>query len=191
LSYCEVVGKTRTQTEGNFLGCVSEHISLNWYAVYVKSRHEFVTAEELTRKGVAVFSPTIKKVSRWTDRKKLIECPLFAGYIFVRISGEPGAFLEVLKTRGVVTFVSLEPGLPTPIDAAEITSLRLIIESGRVIDVYPSMQEGMQVRLRSGPLMGASGVLRKKESEFVFSVNLELLGRSVAVRVSPNDIETV
>jgi len=186
----EVADNIGTRIEENFHRSICEHAFPNWYAVYVKSRHEFVTAEELTRKGITVFSPTIKKVSRWTDRTKLIECPLFAGYLFVQIAGEPGAFLEVLRTRGVVTFISLEPGLPTPIDAAEITSLRLIIESGRLIDVHPTMQEGMKVRLKSGPLMGASGILMKKESEFTFSVNIELLGRSVTVRVSPNDIET-
>jgi len=190
LSHCDVVNTVGSQTEERVRGRFSSENLPNWYAVHVKSRHEFVTATELNRKGITVFLPTFKRISRWKDRKKLIEFPLFAGYVFVCIPGLSGAFLDVLKTRGVVTFISLEPGLPTPIDVAEITSLRLMIESGRVIDVHPTMQEGMHVRLKRGSLMGASGILMKKENEFVFLVNIELLGRSVAVRVSPNDIET-
>jgi len=190
LSHCGVDNKSSSQLAEHVGGRICEEVMSNWYAAHVRSRHEFVTAAELTRKGILVFLPTFKKISRWTDRKKLIECPLFAGYIFVCIRSGPGMFLEVLKTRGVVTFICLEPGLPTPIDVAEITSLRLMIESGRVIDVHPAMQEGMRVRLKSGSLMGASGILMKKENEFVFSVNIELLGRSVAVKVSPNDIES-
>jgi transcription antitermination factor NusG len=190
LSHCDIVNTVGSQTEKHVRGRYCGEDVPNWYAVHVKSRHEFVTEAELNRKGILVFSPTFKKVSQWKDRKKLIECPLFAGYMFVCIHGEPGAFLEVLRTRGVVSFISLEPGLPTPIDVAEITSLRLMVECGRVIDVHPTMQEGMHVRLKRGSLMGASGILMKKENEFMFLVNIELLGRSVAVRVSPNDIET-
>jgi transcriptional antiterminator NusG len=163
----------------------------NWYVVYVKSRQEFVTAADLMQKNIVVFLPTFKKVNQWKDRRKLVEYPLFPGYLFVQLSDTPGAYLEVLKTRGVVTFVSLEPGTPTPVDSAEMTSLRLLLESGKEIDVRPGLQEGTRVRLTNGPLVDASGILIRKENEFVFVVNIELLGRNVAVRVSPQDIEAL
>lgn len=160
-----------------------------WYAVYVKSRHEFVAAGDLTRKGIEAYLPTIKKASQWKDRKKVIELPLFPGYVFVRVPVYPGAFLDVLKTRGTVAFVSLEPGTPTPVSADEINSLRILIGSGREIDVYPGLKEGMRVRVKNGPLAGVDGVLSRKDNDFLFSVNVELLGRSVAVKVAPQDIE--
>ncbi len=169
--------------------CVEEPQS--WYVLYVKSRQEFIASAELTKKGITVFLPSIKKLSQWKDRKKVIESPLFPGYLFVQIPSAPGAYLDVLKTRGVVTFISLEPGIPTPVDSAEMTSLQLLVESGREIDIQPGLQEGTVVRLKSGPLVDASGVLVRKENELVFIVNIELLGRNVAVRVSPQDIEAV
>jgi transcription termination/antitermination protein NusG len=161
----------------------------NWYAVYVKSRHEFVAAAELTRKGIETYLPVVRKVSQWKDRKKLIELPLFPGYVFVRVPVYPGAFLDVLKTRGIVAFVSLEPGAPTPVSADEINSLRILIGTGRDLDVFPGLKEGMKVRVKHGPLAGVEGVLSRKENEFLFLVNIELLGRSVAVKVVPQDIE--
>lgn len=163
----------------------------NWYAVYVKSRHEFVAVDELTRKGIESYLPTIKKVSQWKDRRKLIEFPLFPGYIFVRVPVYPGMFLEVLKTRGTVAVVSLEPGLPTPVSTDEINALKVLIGSRRDIDVYPGLKDGMRVRIKYGPLTSVEGVLSRKENKYIFLVNVELLGRSVAVEVTPQDLEAL
>jgi transcriptional antiterminator NusG len=163
----------------------------NWYAVYVKPRHEFVAFGELQRKCVEAFLPSVKRISQWKDRKKLIEYPLFPGYVFVQVPSYPGAFLAVLKTRGVVSFIALEPGKPTPAAPEEITSLKLILESGNDIDIYPHLKEGTRVRVTSGPLKYAEGVLAKREDEYLFVVNIELLGRSVAVKICVHDIEPV
>ncbi len=160
-----------------------------WHVIYVKSHYEFITAAELIRKGIEAYLPAIRKVRQWKDRKKLIDYPLFPGYVFVQVPAYPGAFLEVLKTRGVVTFVSLEAGTPTPVADEEIDTLKILTESSRNIDVYPELREGMRIRMKSGPLKGAQGVLSKKEDEIMFLVNIELLGRSVAVRVIPEDVE--
>jgi transcription antitermination factor NusG len=161
-----------------------------WYVVYVKSRHEFVVHDELLRKGIEAFLPSVRKSSQWKDRRKMIEYPLFPGYVFVRVPAYPGAFLDVLKTRGVVAFVSLESSAPTPVDSEEIASLRLLVGSGENIDIYPHLKEGTRVRVKNGPLRNAEGVLSKKDNDYLFSVNVELLGRSVVVRISAQDIES-
>jgi len=162
-----------------------------WYVIHVRSRHEFVVYADLLGKGMEAFLPSVKKYSQWKDRRKLIEYPLFPGYVFVRVPVYPGAFLAVLKTRGVAAFVCLEPGAPTPVVPEEIESLKLMIESGRSLDVYPHLKEGERVRLKNGPLKNAEGILTKKENEYLFSVNVELLGRSIAVKVAAHDLETV
>jgi transcriptional antiterminator NusG len=163
----------------------------NWYAVYVKSRHEFVAFNELRERRIETFLPAAKRVSQWKDRKKIIEYPLFPGYLFVQTGPSPEEFLNVLRTRGVVTFISLEPGKPTPIIAEEITSLKLLIESGKEIDVYPHLKEGTRVSIKRGPLKGAEGILNTRESEFLFQVNVNLLGRSVGIKISAQEIESV
>jgi transcriptional antiterminator NusG len=163
----------------------------NWYAVYVKSRHEFIVLSELRQKQIEAFLPSVKKSSQWKDRKKIVEYPLFPGYVFVQVIPYPESFLNVLKTRSVVTLISQEPGVPTAILPEEMHSLKRLLESGREIDVYPHLMEGMRVRVKSGPLAGVEGILSSKENEYNFHVNVELLGRSVGVRVAPNDIEAV
>lgn len=163
--------------------------TFNWYALYVKSRHEFFTYSELVQKGMDVFLPSIKKLRQWQDRKKLIEFPLFPGYLFVRVQPQPSEFLKVLKTKGVVTIVSSSPGNPSPVSTQEIHSLRLFIESGKDLDIYPHLKEGERVSIKRGLLRGAEGILMKKAEQYIFLVNIKLLGKSVGVKVYADDLE--
>ena len=161
----------------------------NWYALHVKSRHEFVTDGELKKKGIENYLPLVTQLRQWKDRKKSLKLPLFPGYIFVHSSTEPEALYNVLRTRGVVNFVSLIPGHPSPVPPEELASLRLLLESGRELDLYPNLHVGMMVRVRRGPLSGAVGVLKSKGADYMFHINIEILGRSVGVKLDADDLE--
>jgi transcription antitermination factor NusG len=164
-------------------------MSENWYALWVKSRHEFATAEELTRKSIENFVPSVARTRQWKDRKKIVDFPLFPGYLFVHIVPEPALFLDVVKTRGSVGFVSLEPGHPTSIAAEDIVSLKAMLACGEPIDVFPTFKEGMTVRVKRGPLCGAFGLLIKKEEHLIFLINFDILGRSVGLKIHAEDVE--
>lgn len=161
----------------------------NWYALHVRSRHEFAATSELGRKGVEVFMPSVSRQSRWKDRTRIVAFPLFPGYVFVRIVRAAEEFLKVIKTRGAVHFICLTPGHPTPVDRSEIDALRTMLQSGASVDVYPGLTPGTRVQVVRGPLMGAQGVLARRENGHEFCVNMELLGRSVGLRISAGDIE--
>ena len=163
----------------------------NWYALYVKSRHEFIAFGGLIRKGTEAFLPSIKRFRQWKDRRKLVEFPLFPGYLFVHIQPNPEEFLNVLKSGGVVNFVSLTPGHPTPVPRTEVTSLKLMIESGKELNIYSSLKEGSLVRVKRGPLKSAEGILTKKDNQYLFSVNIKLLGRSIGVKIHADDLEVM
>ncbi len=162
----------------------------NWYALYVKSRHEFIAESELRRKEINTFLPFVKIVRQWKDRKKLLDFPIFPGYLFVSVYARPEEYLNVLKTRGAVRLLSTKAGFPTPVSPDEINSLKLIIESGQSVDIYPHLSEGMPVRVRRGPLTGAAGLIVKKLDQYIFVVNVEMLGRSVGVKIYADDIES-
>jgi len=163
----------------------------NWYALRVRSRHEFVTRDELAKKGVDTFLPAATKLRRWKDRKKNVDFPLFPGYLFVSVAPRPEEFLKALKTRGAVNFVALEAGQPAPVAEEEIQSLRIILQCKGEFDIYPELKQGTRVSVMSGPLKGAEGVIIGKEERFVFVVNIEILGRSIGTRISAEDIEPV
>lgn len=163
---------------------------MNWYAAYVRSNHEVVANNELQKKHIETFLPTVRMQRQWKDRKKWINFPVFPGYLFIHVNPSPDDFLNVMKSRGVISILSGEPGRPSPVPPEEITSLKLLIESGEKVDIYPHLKEGVRVRVRRGPLRGAEGTLEKKDDQYMFLVNIELLGRSIGVRIHADDLET-
>jgi transcription termination/antitermination protein NusG len=163
----------------------------NWYALYVKSRFEFVTEGELVKKGIEAYLPTVNRLRRWKDRNKLVNFPLFPGYLFIHIVPRAEEFGKVYATRGVVNVLGSSHGDPIAVSPEEITSLQLLVGSGMDLDVYPHLKEGTKVRFTRGPLQGAGGILQKVEGRYIFVVNIELLGRCVAVKVHANDVEPV
>ncbi len=162
-----------------------------WYAIYVKSRHEAVAYGQLQQRGVESYLPLIRKSRQWKDRKKVVEFPLFPGYLFVHVNPGPSEFVNVLKAKGVVSLVSGEQGAPLPVPDPEINSLKIMMEKGSGLDIYPSLQEGVRVMVMRGPLKGASGVIVRKQDGYVLAVNIDILGRSIAVRLFAEDIDTV
>lgn len=161
----------------------------NWYALYVKSRHEYITQAELIQKNINNFLPSVNRMQQWKDRKKLVTFPLFPGYLFVFVKPYAEEYLRVLKTRGAVNLLSLEPGRPTPVPEDEINSLRIMVESGEELDIFPHLKEGSRVRVKKGPLTGAVGTLKARDNQHIFVVNIDILGRGVGVKIYADDIE--
>lgn len=161
-----------------------------WYAIYVKSRHEFIVREDLAHEEIPAFLPTIQRKRQWKDRKKLVDFPIFPGYLFVQLEPRLETFTHVVKTRGVVRLLAAERGFPTIVPDHEIDSLRILLAKGDDFDIFPHLQEGAMVRVKRGPLKGAEGTLALKGEKQRFIVNIGILGRSVGVGIHADDLET-
>lgn len=161
-------------------------MSPEWFAIWTRSRHEKLVREQLEQKHVEVFLPTITKWSRWKDRKKQIEWPLFPGYCFARFDASDR--LPILKCEGVVTIVGTD-GLPSPIPPVEIDSIRQLIESELAFDPCPLIKEGMMVEVKAGPLKGVVGRLVRKGSHARLVLSVDLIGQAVSVEVDAADVK--
>lgn len=84
----------------------------SWYAVQTRARHEKVVAQRLREQGVTTFLPMYNEVHRWSDRRKVVELPLFSCYVFVRLLPTNEQRLRVLRQDGVFTFVGIRAGNP-------------------------------------------------------------------------------
>jgi transcription elongation factor/antiterminator RfaH len=164
-------------------------LGLQWYAIYVKSRHEFKVLERLRKLGIEAFLPAVERLRRWKDRKKLVKFPLFPGYLFVYIEKSYDLMLKVLKTPGVVNFIKNLQGEPATVPEEEIEPLKKAIESKRQIDPYPYLKEGQRVRIKNGALQGVVGVLKKKEKQHYLILSIHILQRSVSVKIDASEVE--
>ena len=138
-----------------------------WFALWTRSRHEQIVREQLQQKQIDVFLPTITKWSRWKDRKKKIDWPLFPGYCFARF--DPRNRLPILRCTGVVSIVSVE-GEPSPIPDHQIDGIRRLIESELAFDPVPMLQ-----------------VRKNEKARLVLSV--DLIGQGVSVEVDAADVK--
>ncbi len=158
-----------------------------WFAIWTRSRHEQVVREQLTRRHIEVFLPTITRWSRWKDRKKKIDWPLFPSYCFARF--DPAEPLAVLKCTGVVNIVSIE-GKPAPIPEVELESIRLLVGSELQFDPCPLIHEGMMVEVVHGPVKGVVGRLIRKDAQRARLVlSVDLIGQAVSVEVDVSDVK--
>jgi transcription antitermination factor NusG len=157
-----------------------------WYAIWTRSRHEQVVREQLEQKQIEAFLPTITKWSRWKDRRKKIDWPLFPGYCFARFEAQNR--LAVLKCSGVVSIVAFEGGEPAPIPEREIESIRLLIGSSFAFDPCPLIKEGALVEVTHGPLKGVSGRLVRKNEKARLVLSVDLIGQAVSVEVDAADV---
>lgn len=168
-----------------------EFPSLQWFALHVRSRHEFKVWEKLIAKGTEVFLPTVERFRRWKDRKKKIIFPLFPGYIFVCIPKTAQDIVNVLKVNGVVRFLSLAPGEPECIPEEQIISLKRLVESKESVDPYPYLKEGERVRIKNGPLSGVEGILVERLGQHMLVLSVDLLKQGVALKIEALDVERV
>ena len=157
----------------------------HWYALWTRSRHEQVVREQLEQKQVEAFLPTVTKWSRWKDRKKKIDWPLFPGYCFARFN--PSDRLPILKCSGVVSIISFE-GEPAPIPEHEIDCIRQLVESDLAYDPCPLIREGMMVGVTHGPLRGVVGRLVRKGTHARLILSVDLIGQAVSVEVDAADV---
>jgi len=166
-------------------------LTANWYAIYVKSRHEFKVVERLTKSGIEAFLPAVERIRKWKDRKKLIKFPLFPGYLFVRIEKSYDLILRTLKTPGVVRMLYNANGQPEAVPEDQIIPLKIAIENKKEIDPYPYLKEGQTVRIKSGAFQGITGILKKKEKTHYLIVSIDILKRSVCIKIDTSLVELV
>jgi transcription antitermination factor NusG len=160
----------------------------HWYAIHTRSRHEKFVRDQFAAKEITHLLPLHHKRSQWKDRVKMIEVPLFGGYIFAHFALQHK--LQVLQTVGVVRMVSLN-GIATPVPEDQIETIRKMVEYDLTYDPYPYLKEGMFVRVVRGPLQGAEGILIEKKRNYRFVISIDLIQKAVAVDIDSADVEPV
>ncbi|MGQ9701156.1 MAG: transcription termination/antitermination protein NusG [bacterium] len=159
----------------------------HWYAVYTRCHHERAANKILIDYGINTFLPEILVPSRRRDRKKLIKKPLFPNYLFVYLDNVKENWLKVYRTYGVVRICG--NGRPTPIPDEDINSIKIFVESERNIYPLPYLVVGAKVRVISGPLSGALGILLKEDhKKRKLVVSISLMGQSVAVTLADDEV---
>jgi len=162
-----------------------------WFAVNVRSRHEFRVFDRLRMMGVESFLPTVEKLRRWKDRKKKVSFPLFPGYLFIHVPKRSQEIFSVLKIKGIVNLLSSVPGEPLSVAEEQINSLKTAIENNELLDPYPYLKEGETVRVKEGPMKGVEGRLVDKVGRHMLVLSVDVLSQGVALKIDASEVEKI
>jgi transcription antitermination factor NusG len=163
---------------------------LSWYAVRTRSRHEKVVERQLEGRGIEVFYPVVRKLHNWSDRRKLVESPLFAGYTFVRIASSPEARVQVLQAHGVVELVGAQ-NRAIAIPEEQIEAVKAVIAGNVPFTEHVFLKVGQRVRVRGGSLDGVEGVLVANNGSRNLVISVEPIQRSLSIKIEGYQVEPV
>jgi transcription antitermination factor NusG len=159
--------------------------SLNWYALQIRSRWEGTAAGLLKGKGLETLLPTYTTRRKWSDRSKVVESPLFPGYVFCRFDVHNR--LPVLITPGVISVVGMGK-IPIAVEESEIFSIQAAIGSGIQLEPWPYVEVGERVRIKDDVLDGMEGILTSFKGSHRVIISVTLLRRSVALEIDRSRI---
>jgi transcription antitermination factor NusG len=167
---------------------LSARSEFSWFAIQTWPRHEKKVAAELREKGVSVFLPLFGEKRQWSDRQRLVESPLFPQYAFVRIPPSPRFRIPVLRATGVRGFVG-KRGMGLPIPDGEIDAIRTVLAQGVPFSTHGFLNVGKRIRIRGGSLDGVEGILTAINNDATLVVSIELIHRSLAIRITGFAVE--
>ena len=146
-----------------------------WYAVYTRPRWEKKVASLLDEKGYKHYCPLNKVNRQWSDRMKVIQEPLFKGYVFVQVA-EADKY-ELLSINGIVNYVHWL-GKPARIRDAEIEIIRKFLHEFSDVEVTENkLAVNTAVQVKQGVMMNFRGII------------LELHGSKAKVQIDSMGIQ--
>ena len=160
----------------------------SWYAIQTRARHEKIIAHRLREQGVTTYLPMVTETHRWSDRRKVVELPLFGCYVFVKLFPTPEQRLQVLRLDGVFSFVGVH-GEGIPIPDEQIEAVRTLLSQQLPWSIHPFLKLGQRVRIRSGALSGVEGILLSRDGDNTLVVSVDAIQRSLAIRIEGYDVE--
>ena len=168
---------------------MKEIVSLNWYVLYTKPRHEKFVESEFLKKGIEAYTPKIILRRKWSDRIKEVQEPLFKSYCFARFPLNQKSW--IVSQQGVVDVVHFNCQY-IPVPESVVNSLKTLTSNQIKIDPYPYLRIGDKVVVKKGPLKGVEGfIIEKRNKNTTLVVSVDAIASSVQCLVDIDFVELV
>ena len=162
-------------------------IKNSWYVLRVRSQAERLAYVGLKRKQFKVLNPTFQYLSIRKDRKKVLNIPIFKGYIFLHALLNSEKHLEILKTPGVVEILNSKSG-PTPVPEDQIENVILLEKHVGDCFYGDTFQIGDPVFVREGPLTGLKGIVNRLDKNKLH-IHVDAIPGTVMIDIEPHQIQ--
>jgi transcription antitermination factor NusG len=154
------------------------------YAVHTKPRQEKALAERLDADGVSCYVPLTTRLRTWQHRRRVVQEPLFPGYIFAKCSVD-----DTYAIHSSGRAVQVIPAPDPTRTIRELSQIDRALEGGATLDPYPYLQDGTRVVVARGPLRGIEGDVDFRSSPHRVVLKISTLGRAVALEIDSAALE--
>ena len=158
----------------------------DWVVLQTRVRHEKKVQALLVRSQVEAYLPLISRKKQWSDRIKVVEEPLFSGYLFVK-QNELNRF-QILNTPGAVRFVCFD-GQDATISTKQMEAIQLLTsleEDAEVVDI--DFIPGEEVLISSGPFKGIVAKLVSSKGKEKLLLEVQAIGKGVMLEIGKTKI---
>lgn len=163
-----------------------------WFALRTRARSEKKVLKWLDDKGVTVEAALASVERQWSDRVKVVDEPLFPGYVFVHLA--PRNFVEALNNPWAVNILRGSKG-PSPLRPEEMEAIRVMVEGVSFTGERPIEMdyfvEGEAVRVTGGPFAGIEGTLLEDRGQPHVVIRIDALRVAKGVGVPRELLERV
>ena len=154
-----------------------------WVVVRTRPRCEKKLEKFCIDGSIPVYLPTRTRTHRYGNRRRMFASPLFSGYVFCRV--DP-AFREVLvQNRYCARLLRVTD---QEVLVEQLRLVRLALDSDEVAEVMPYLVKGRRVRIASGPMKGAEGIVQYRKGKTRVVLNVDFIQQSVVMEVEAEDL---
>ncbi|MHC5007636.1 MAG: transcription termination/antitermination protein NusG [Planctomycetota bacterium] len=157
-----------------------------WHVIHTRSRQEKALARTLTAAGIEHFLPLIRCARFCGHRKRFVDEPLFACYLFLR--GPKEATYLAVATKRVASVINVADQQRF---VQELEQIRLALDSGADLSPYPYLEVGRRARVKGGPFQGIEGLIEKFPRPDRLVLQIEALGRATCLEIDAGLLEPV
>lgn len=162
-----------------------------WYLVHTKPKQELCALQNLQQQGFQCYLPVILRERLVRGALTTRDEPLFPRYLFIRLGqGESArSWSPIRSTRGVSRLVVFGTE-PAKVDDSLIAVLQANEQSLRDLPAQ-LFNQGERVRIVDGAFASLDGIYQMAEGERRVMVLIELLSKSITVRVAPASLRKI
>jgi transcription antitermination factor NusG len=155
-----------------------------WFVLHTLSRQEKAAALVAEAAGGECYIPTMRRVTYYGHRKRIVEAPLFASYVFLRGAVEHAYAAVQLKRVAKVLEVHDQEQFER-----EIGQVRRATEGCAELSPYRFFVEGRRVRVTAGPLEGLEGIVEFLKQQARIVLKVHAVGRALSLEIDASLLE--
>ena len=159
-----------------------------WFVAQLKPNCAAIAERNLVRQGFALFSPFEQLSVRRGQQFKLVQKPLFPGYIFINMAAGSAPWQSINATYGVSRLVSFSLSAPAPVPADLMANLMLRCDAAGKLMPSRTFAEGEAVRIIAGPFADFIGTVEGIAPQQRIWLLLDILGTHTRVAVGDQDL---